>query len=118
MKFRGISGRNWLMGLASGLDHRGIEVLHDEALARGCVLAHEELEGLVHDAYGGKIHGGQGHARADEALELAGADLSQALEARDLRALEALHRPIALLLGVAVRGLRFVPDTEERRFQY
>jgi hypothetical protein len=54
----------------------------------------------------------------DEVLELVGADLAQALEAGDLRALAQLgDGALALLVAVAVEGLLLVAHAEQRRLQ-
>ena len=95
------------------------QVLDDEVLPLGGVLAHEEGEevvGAVEVVQGDRL---EPDVLADEVLELAGGDFAQALEAGDLVAGARASATAACfsVLGVAVLGLLLVADAEERRLQ-
>ncbi len=65
-----------------------------------------------------EVHRLEADVFADEVLELAGGNLAEALEARDLVAgAEFLHGRLLLALVVAVGGLLLVADAEERRLE-
>ena len=60
------------------------EVVDDEVLPVGCVLAHIELEHLLDGVFLFDRHGVEADVFSDEMLELVGRDLSEAFEAGDL----------------------------------
>src|SRR3954465_3391563 len=90
------------------------QVVDDERLPLGGVLAHEELERLRDLAHRLDVDLDQADVVADELAELLRADLAQSLEAGDLGVLQLLHRGVALGLGVAVLGGLLVAHAEQR----
>src|SRR5664280_141865 len=91
------------------------EVVDDELLALGCVLAHEEREQFVAAVQMRERYGLEPDAGADKVLELVGRNLAQSLEARDLRAVaKSRHRRLLLRFRIAVDGLLLVAHAKER----
>src|SRR5208283_4688649 len=95
-----------------------LEMVDDEFLALGGVLAHEEREQFVAAVQVGERHGIKADAGTDEILELLGRDFAQSLEARDLGGSpEPGHRRLLLPVRIAVGGLLLVAHAEQRRLE-
>jgi hypothetical protein len=93
-----------------------LEILDDEVLPVGGVFPHVECQEIL-DRLRLRRHldGSEPHVGTDEMLELVGRDLTETLEAGDLRI--RLHLgagALALLVGIAVAGLLFLFRTRNR----
>ena len=93
-------------------------MLHNVVAAVGGILAHIEGEGLGDGIKRADADFDQPHVAVDKLSKLLGGNLAKALEAGDFRgAFELLFGALAIALIVAVVGLLFVADPEERGFE-
>ena len=113
-----VAEKNSVTDTTSNLVHVGIilnaEVLDDEALALGGVVAHVILQQLLDAEVVLKDDWLEAYVGTDEATELVGGDSAQAFVAGDLGLLAAfLLGGDAFLVSVTIVGLFFVAHTKQ-----
>ena len=94
------------------------EIVDDEVLPLGRVLAHEEREEFIAAEEMIEVHRLQADVFADEILELAGGNFAQAFEAGDLVAgAQFDDRGLLFLLGITIHRLLLVAHAEQWRVE-